>query len=419
MQDEEIPFGYVYRITNKINGKTYVGQRKLCRDTSWRQYMGSGKLVIQAIKKYGEENFVKSLIHYAYSRVELDSLEHFAILKESSSGRSEYNLATFTPNPEAWLNSNPAKLTMIRLKRSNSLKAWLASNKSASIIAAEKRYKLFCKEYSDKVLKLYIEMKSVSKVAQELNVSRKYVSKLLVQHNVEKNHRDVIGVKHTDETLNKISSSHFDRNSKLINKKCSNCLSSLTTKQQVSLMICSECYQNLVTEKKTIQDELIESVTPTVIELYEKGESLREIIRRTSIPIKTLRKILEIQGLPIPEQNTAKARDTVKRNIEAKNKDSIKLALDLYHSGYQTDEILSEVQISSKTLYRVLKENNLESPRTKNKIQTESPVSAKCYADARSVASISAAHTRWHVKRDMFNENCSLCVADRDTKLSA
>lgn len=54
---------YVYKITNKINGKIYIGKRKYngtnpLLDT----YMGSGKLITQAIKKYGKDNFVKEII---------------------------------------------------------------------------------------------------------------------------------------------------------------------------------------------------------------------------------------------------------------------------------------------------------------------------------------------------------------------
>lgn len=50
-------YGYVYKITNLINGKTYVGQRKIVRDKTWEDYYGSGKLIKQAITKYGKENF--------------------------------------------------------------------------------------------------------------------------------------------------------------------------------------------------------------------------------------------------------------------------------------------------------------------------------------------------------------------------
>ena len=52
--------GYIYKTTNLINGKIYIGQHKSSSfDTN---YYGSGKLLIKALKKYGKENFKIELI---------------------------------------------------------------------------------------------------------------------------------------------------------------------------------------------------------------------------------------------------------------------------------------------------------------------------------------------------------------------
>lgn len=95
-----IPYGYVYRITNKINGKTYVGQRKLSLDKQWRQYMGSGVAVKAAIAKYGIDSFVKEFLSYADSYDELNKKEIDLITKERKTGKAEYNLHIGSPVPQ-------------------------------------------------------------------------------------------------------------------------------------------------------------------------------------------------------------------------------------------------------------------------------------------------------------------------------
>ena len=70
-------FGYIYKTTNLVNGKIYIGKHAASEfDTS---YMGSGKTLIKAFKKYGKENFTCILLEAADTESELNSREKFWI----------------------------------------------------------------------------------------------------------------------------------------------------------------------------------------------------------------------------------------------------------------------------------------------------------------------------------------------------
>ncbi len=90
-------YGYIYLIVNKVNGKTYVGQKKfrnnLMRDWKTDNYMGSGKRLRSAKKHYGIENFEKFLIQYVNSYDEANEAEEFWIAEYRKRGKAEYNLA--------------------------------------------------------------------------------------------------------------------------------------------------------------------------------------------------------------------------------------------------------------------------------------------------------------------------------------
>jgi len=67
-------YGVVYKTTNLVNGKIYIGKTIKTGD-KLKRYMGSGLGLSHAIKKYGINNFKKDIIAEAFSKDELNTLE--------------------------------------------------------------------------------------------------------------------------------------------------------------------------------------------------------------------------------------------------------------------------------------------------------------------------------------------------------
>lgn len=94
----------IYKTTNMVNGKIYVGQTKKPLTSN---YLGSGVLMSKAIRKYGKENFIRETLCECSTQDELDRMEKHWIEKLNSRDiLIGYNIAyggmggTYGPLPE-------------------------------------------------------------------------------------------------------------------------------------------------------------------------------------------------------------------------------------------------------------------------------------------------------------------------------
>lgn len=84
---------YVYEITNNINGKKYIGKRSCNCPIENDKYMGSGKALLEAIKKYGIENFSKNILKVCESEKKAYSEEKKFIEEANAvNDRKYYNI---------------------------------------------------------------------------------------------------------------------------------------------------------------------------------------------------------------------------------------------------------------------------------------------------------------------------------------
>jgi hypothetical protein len=86
----------IYEVKNLINGKTYYGQHRLRENRPFEKdpYFGSGKILNYAIKKYGRNNFKKSIVIQGdFSKNEINSFEKCIIRMMRLIDKAEYNIA--------------------------------------------------------------------------------------------------------------------------------------------------------------------------------------------------------------------------------------------------------------------------------------------------------------------------------------
>ncbi len=81
---------YLYKITNLLNGKIYIGVHFSKRISD--QYMGSGSAIKKAIKKYGKHNFTKEILEYFESDQAMFDREREVVNESFVLNSETYNL---------------------------------------------------------------------------------------------------------------------------------------------------------------------------------------------------------------------------------------------------------------------------------------------------------------------------------------
>jgi group I intron endonuclease len=111
-------FGYIYETTNLINGKKYIGKRQ-SNIFLGNKYLGSGKILKQAIIKEGEENFSVKLLEKCDSKEDLEFKEKYYISKFNAvKDTNYYNIATGGEGGDTFSGLSDKCKEQVRLRHS-------------------------------------------------------------------------------------------------------------------------------------------------------------------------------------------------------------------------------------------------------------------------------------------------------------
>lgn len=90
MSRKQYTYHYIYKTTNLINGKFYVGMHSTFDLNDG--YLGSGKALWYAFKKYGKENFKKEILEFLPDRKSLIDREKEIVTKDLINETECYNM---------------------------------------------------------------------------------------------------------------------------------------------------------------------------------------------------------------------------------------------------------------------------------------------------------------------------------------
>ena len=141
-------YGIIYKITNKINNKIYIGQTIHTLLYRWNNHIrasnrGSNIYFHKTIRKYGKENFIVEEIDQAESKNELNLLEIQYIKQYNSLAPNGYNTSTGGEGGNNF--SNNPNIAIIKQHMSEGRKRYFAN-------WTEEERKLFSEKQKQKAL---------------------------------------------------------------------------------------------------------------------------------------------------------------------------------------------------------------------------------------------------------------------------
>lgn len=177
-------YGYIYKTTNNINGKIYIGRHMSYKYDRW--YLGSGSKIRAAIEKYGDDNFSNELLCWCYSEEELNEKEIAAISYYNSTDPNiGYNISKGGTKGNWLADLSPEEAAAYRQKFSMMSKTGICGNKGKHLsekhkqrISESNKGRVFSEEHIQKLSKAFKGKRAWNKgLTSEDERVQKYVRK--------------------------------------------------------------------------------------------------------------------------------------------------------------------------------------------------------------------------------------------------
>ena len=273
-------YGYIYITTNKVNNKRYIGQHKGDFDS---KYYGSGKIISNAILKYGTENFVVEILEKCDSKEELNKREKWWIKHFNAvENKSFYNIAKGGEGGHTIAGYNEEQKAIYSRNMSNALKGRVFTDehkmkiskslKNANLDRHGKNNSFYGKTHSEETKR---------KISETLSKRR--------------------GYKHSEETKRKISESHKGKTVSLETRKK---MSEITTMRNLGSKHSEETKRKISESNKVKVEISLNKKTRTFDSVQECAQYLKE---NFNLSVGTLKILLRNGNSFEPKQSRHQA----------------------------------------------------------------------------------------------------------------
>lgn len=165
-------YGFIYKTTNLVNGKMYIGKRHFDEQGKWKEYIGSGTILKRAIAKYGKDNFQKEILQICKNENELISAEiDWISFYDAANSDMFYNIASGGNGGNTIAGYNQNQLDEYRKRKSliHKLSAARGENSGNAVITENEALEiiqlLLDSKYDDEIAELYnISISSVQDI---------------------------------------------------------------------------------------------------------------------------------------------------------------------------------------------------------------------------------------------------------------
>jgi group I intron endonuclease len=171
----------IYEIKNNINDKIYVGKHQTAVIND--RYFGSGIVLKEAIKKYGKENFTKTVLYVFETEEEMNSKEKEIVTEEFIYRKDTYNIGVGGKGGPQFLGHKHTEATKQKLREiglnrpppTDDVKRRISETQIGKVVSDETKEKLSVKR-KERVITDETKEKTANSLREFYKHNKKLVS---------------------------------------------------------------------------------------------------------------------------------------------------------------------------------------------------------------------------------------------------